>query len=71
MRILWPTRGKTQVLAPQRGPRGGGQAESGAKHGKWRLYDDQGNLLHEYIYNYGKLRKVDGSKVDKRRDGIR
>ena len=48
-----------------------GKHESGAKHGKWRLYDDQGNLLHEYIYNYGKLRKVDGSKVDKRRDGIR
>ena len=48
-----------------------GKHESGAKHGKWRLYDDQGNLLHEYIYNYGKLRKVDGSKVDKRRDGTR
>ena len=46
-----------------------GKYESGAKHKKWRLYNDQGSLLHEYIYRYGKLRKVDGSKVDKRRDG--
>ena len=46
-----------------------GKYESGAKHKKWRLYDDQGSILHEYIYRYGKLRKVDGSKVDKRRDG--
>lgn len=43
--------------------------ESGALHKKWRLYNDQGSILHEYIYRYGKLRKVDGSKVDKRRDG--
>jgi antitoxin component YwqK of YwqJK toxin-antitoxin module len=46
-----------------------GKYESGAKHKKWRLHDDQGSLMHEYIYRYGKLRKVDGSKVDKRRDG--
>lgn len=46
-----------------------GKFESGAKHKKWRSYDDTGMLLHEYIYKYGKLRRVDGSKVDKRRDG--
>ena len=46
-----------------------GRYEGGAKHKKWRLYDAQGSVLHEYIYRYGKLRKVDGSKVDKRRDG--
>ena len=46
-----------------------GSYESGAKHGKWKLYSDEGLLLHEYIYRYGKLRKVDGIKVDKRRDG--
>ena len=46
-----------------------GKFEGGAKHRKWRLYDDKGVLMHEYLYRYGKLRKVDGSKVDKRRDG--
>jgi len=46
-----------------------GKYESGVKHKKWRLYDDTGVVLREYIYRYGKLRKVDGSKVDKRRDG--
>ena len=46
-----------------------GSYESGAKHKKWRLYDEFGSLIHEYIYKYGKLRKVDGVKVDKRRDG--
>ena len=46
-----------------------GSYESGAKHGKWKLDSDEGLLPHEYIYRYGKLRKVDGIKVDKRRDG--
>ena len=46
-----------------------GKYEGGAKHKKWRLYDEAGVLLHEYIYRYGTLHKVDGSKVDKRRDG--
>ena len=45
-----------------------GKYEGGVKHKKWRLYDEAGVILHEYIYKYGTLRKVDGSKVDKRRD---
>ena len=46
-----------------------GSYENGTRHKKWRLYDEEGFLQHEYLYKYGKLRKVDGSKVDKRRDG--
>ena len=46
-----------------------GKYEGGVKHKKWKLFNEEGSVVHEYIYKYGKLRKVDGSRVDKRRDG--
>jgi len=45
-----------------------GNFEGGFKHGKWVLKDEAGLTVHEYIYRYGKIRKVNGMRVDKRRD---
>ena len=42
-----------------------GWYEDGLKHKKWRTYDDTGSMLHEYLYKYGTLVKLDGSRVDK------
>ena len=61
--------GKHQQWHPNGVLEEAGKYEGGAKHKKWKLYDEAGVLLHEYIYRYGALHKVDGSKVDQRRDG--
>lgn len=60
--------GKHQQWHPNGVLEEAGKYEGGAKHKKWKLYDEAGVLLHEYIYRYGTLHKVDGSKVDQRRD---
>ena len=61
--------GKHKYFHPSGAKAEEGKYESGVKHKKWRTYDQEGVLLHEYLYKYGKLRKIDGSKVDRRRDG--
>ena len=61
--------GKHKYFHPSGAKAEEGKYESGVKHKKWRTYDQKGVLLHEYLYKYGKLRRIDGSKVDRRRDG--
>ena len=63
--------GKHQQWHPNGVLEEAGKYEGGTKHKKWKLYDEAGVLLHEYIYRYGTLLKVDGSKVDQRRDDRR
>ena len=43
--------------------------QNGVKHKKWREFNPDGTIHRQYIYRYGKLRRLDGVKVDKRRDG--
>jgi uncharacterized protein len=61
--------GKHKYWHPSGSKEEEGKYESGVKHKKWRVYNQEGVLLHEYLYKYGKLRRIDGSKVDRRRDG--
>ena len=48
-----------------------GKYEGGVKNGKWRYYMEDGLLKHTYIYRYGKLWKVDGRRVARKRDSLR
>lgn len=46
-----------------------GVYQNGLKHKKWKEFNLDGSIHRQYIYRYGKLRRLDGVKVDRRRDG--
>ena len=48
-----------------------GKFEGGVENGKWKFFTEEGILKYTYIYRYGKLWKVDGRRVARKRDSLR
>ena len=48
-----------------------GKFEGGVENGKWKFFTEEGVLKYTYIYRYGKLWKVDGRRVARKRDSLR
>jgi antitoxin component YwqK of YwqJK toxin-antitoxin module len=48
-----------------------GKYEGGVENGKWKFFTEEGALKYTYTYRYGKLWKVDGRRVARKRDSLR
>ena len=48
-----------------------GKYEGGVENGKWKFFTEDGILKYTYVYRYGKLWKVDGRRVARKRDSLR
>jgi antitoxin component YwqK of YwqJK toxin-antitoxin module len=48
-----------------------GKYNGDVKNGKWRYFEINGLLDHTHLYKFGKLWKVDGRRVARKRDSSR
>jgi len=40
-----------------------GKYESGERHGEWKEYNEAGEVENVLVYEYGTIKKVNGTKV--------